>query len=98
MGLAGAIFGTSAVLPVLNAFTSELFPTEARGDAFALANNLIGRISYVLAPFAVGVVAQQSGWGFAVSVTAIGPLLALAVILAALPETRGRELEETSKL
>ncbi len=98
VGLAGAIFGTSAVLPVLNAFTSELFPTEARGDAFALANNLMGRISYVLAPFAVGVMAQQSGWGFAVSVTAIGPLLALAVILAALPETRGRELEETSRL
>lgn len=98
LALGVTIFGVSAVLPVLNAFTSELFPTEARGDAFALANNLMGRVSYVLAPFFVGVLAQRLGWSLAVSVTAIGPLLALAVILAALPETRGRELEDTAKV
>ena len=27
-----AIFGTSSVLPVMNAFTTELFPTELRGE------------------------------------------------------------------
>ncbi len=93
-----AIFGTSGVLPVLNAFTSELFPTEARGDAFALANNLLGRTSYVAAPFVVGALARPLGWSLAISVTAVGPLLALAVILARLPETRGRELEDTAKV
>jgi putative MFS transporter len=98
VALGMAIFGTSAVMPVLNAFTSELFPTEARGDAFALANNLLGRVSYVLAPFLVGFLATRSGWSLAVSVTAVGPLLALAVILAKLPETRGRELEDTAKV
>ncbi len=46
VALGVAIFGTSAVLPVLNAFTSELFPTETRGDAFALANNLLGRAGW----------------------------------------------------
>ncbi len=96
--LAIAIFGTSAVLPVLNAFTAELFPTEMRSDAFALANNTLGRVSYVLSPLVVGAVAEGAGWGRAVSVTAVGPLVALAVILAKLPETRGLELEDTAKL
>lgn len=93
-----AIFGVSAVLPVLNAFTAELFPTEARSDAFAWCNNLLGRVGYVFAPVAVGRIAERTGWGPAVAATAVFPLLALGVILAKLPETRGRELEETSRL
>lgn len=93
-----AIFGASAVLPVMNAFTAELFTTEHRADAFALSNNLLGRVSYVLAPFAAGVAAESVGWGPAVASTAVGPVLALVVILAKLPETRGRELEETARL
>lgn len=93
-----AIFGVSAVLPVLNAFTAELFPTEMRSDAFAWSNNLLGRLGYVAAPIVVGRVAETTGWGPAVASTAVFPLLALAVILAKLPETRGRELEETSRL
>ncbi len=93
-----AIFGVSAVLPVLNAYTTELFPTDLRGDAYAWANNLLGRVAYVLAPTAVGVMAGAVGWGRAVSVTAIFPLLGLCLILLWLPETRGRELEETSAI
>lgn len=93
-----AIFGVSAVLPVLNAFTAELFPTEMRSDAFAWSNNLLGRIGYVLAPVVVGRVAERTGWGPAVASTAVFPLLALAVILAKLPETRGQELEASSRL
>ena len=93
-----AIFGASAVLPVLNAYTSELFPTDLRGDAFALSNNLLGRIGYVLSPLAVGQAALHVGWGPAVSATALFPLLALGLILWLLPETRGQELEQTSAL
>lgn len=93
-----AMFGVSAVLPVLNALTAELFPTDMRSDAFAWCNNLLGRIGYVLAPVVVGRVAERTGWGPAVASTAVFPLLALGVILAKLPETRGRELEETSRL
>ncbi len=92
------IFGTSAVLPVLNAFTSELFPTAMRADAFALANNVLGRTSYVAAPFLVAALAERTPWSVAVSLTAIGPLVAMAVILAKLPETRGLELEDTARV
>ncbi|AKF04135.1 MFS transporter [Sandaracinus amylolyticus] len=93
-----AIFGASAVLPALNAFTTELFPTELRSDAFAWSNNLLGRLGYVVAPIAVGLAAEEIGWGLAVASTAIGPILALVLILKWLPETRGRELEDTSAM
>jgi putative MFS transporter len=93
-----AIFGASAVLPVLNAFSTELFPTELRGDAFAWSNNLLGRIGYVLSPIVVGVLAEEVGWGLAVASTAIGPLVSLALVHRWLPETRGKELEETSRI
>jgi MFS transporter, putative metabolite:H+ symporter len=93
-----AIFGASAVLPVLNAFNTELFPTEIRGDAIAWSNNLIGRIGYVLSPALVGVIAGQTGWGPAVRLTAVFPIVALVMILLFLPETRSRELEDTAAL
>lgn len=93
-----AIFGASAVLPVLNAYNTELFPTELRGDAIAWSNNLIGRIGYVASPAIVGVIAERTGWGFAVRCTAIFPFIALGLILAFLPETRARELEETAAM
>lgn len=98
VSLVVAIFGVSAVLPVLNAYTTELFPTDLRGDAYAWANNLLGRIAYVLAPTLVGVMAGSMGWGRAVSLTTVFPLVGLGLILLWLPETRGRELEETSSL
>jgi putative MFS transporter len=96
VALVFGIFGASAVLIVLNAFTTELFPTELRGDAFAWTNNLLGRVSYVTSPAVVGLVAHQLGWGAANRWTAIFPVIALILILRLLPETRGRELEETA--
>jgi putative MFS transporter len=93
-----AVFGASAVLPVLNAFGTELFPTHLRGDAFAWSNNLLGRLGYVLSPLAVGALAESLGWGLSVASTAIGPILALLFIWKWLPETRGKELEETAAL
>lgn len=96
--LALAVFGCSAFLPVLNAFTTELFPTAYRADAFAWSNNLLGRIGYVLSPPLVGYFAARYNWGPTVGATAVFPLLALALILALLPETGGRELEETAGL
>jgi putative MFS transporter len=94
----GAVFGASAVLPVLNAYNAELFPTHLRGDAFAWSNNLLGRIGYVIAPAGVGLAAGTYGWGLPVALTAVGPVLALVLILWLLPETRGKELEETSAM
>jgi putative MFS transporter len=96
--LSAAIFAAIALLALLNAYTTELFPTDMRADAFAWSNNLLGRIGYVIAPGLVGWAAGHIGWGNAVSLTAIAVIFALILILALLPETSGRELEETARV
>lgn len=96
VALTFGIFGASAVLPVLNAFTAELFPTSLRGDAFAWSNNLIGRVGYTLSPIVVGSLAETTGWGTAVRSTVLFPIVALALILWLLPETKAKELEQTA--
>lgn len=98
VGLTGSIFGSSAVLPVLNSFTLELFPTELRADGYAWANSVLGKIGYVVGPLAVGFAAERWGYGTALSIAALFPLGALALIVTRLPETGGRELEDTSAL
>lgn len=98
VSLVFGIFGASAPFIVLNAYTTELFPTEIRGDAYAWANNLLGRIGYVVSPLIVGVAAETWGWGASVRLTAICPLLAVMLVWVLLPETRAKELEETSAL
>jgi len=92
------IFGCSAVLPVLEAFTTELFPTEQRGDAFGWSNNLLGRQANVFLPPLVGWLAADLGWGPTVAASALFLGVALAGIWRWLPETRARELEETARL
>lgn len=89
-----AVFGVSAVLVVLNAFTTELMPTALRGSALAVSNNLLGRVGYVLAPFGIGWLAQQSNWGQAIQPTVVFLALALLLILWLLPETKGMSLDE----
>ncbi len=91
------IFGASAMLAVLNSLTTELFPTEYRADAFAWCNNLLGRVGYVLAPAIVSNIAQETGrLGPVVAATAVFPIIAIFLIYAMIPETKGRELEDTS--
>lgn len=107
VSLTFTIVAVNAVLPLLTSYTSELFPTALRSDAYAWANNLLGRITFVLSPLVIGVIADDDafgtglgfgqGFGVAVSSTVFFVLVALALILWWLPETKGRELEETSQ-
>ncbi|MFZ5897299.1 MAG: MFS transporter [Myxococcota bacterium] len=96
VGLLLATVGLNTTLTLLNTLTTELFPTALRGGAFAWSNNLIGRVGYLLSPVAIGFLAEQMGWGAVVRSTAIFPVLACLLIWVWLPETRGRELEETA--
>lgn len=98
IALTFTVFGVAGVLPVLNTFTTELFPTHLRGDAFAWSNNLIGRIGYVMAPAIIGSIAQDSGWGPSIAATAFLPIVAVILIWIMLPETKSLELEETASL
>jgi MFS transporter, putative metabolite:H+ symporter len=91
------IFGINSVLTVLNTFMTELFPTEVRGSAVALSNNLIGRIGYVTSPLLIGELVSDFGLGWPLRASVVFPLIALGLIFLWLPETNRRELEETSK-
>lgn len=98
LALAFAINCASSALVVLNTYSTELFPTDMRADAFAWSNNLIGRISYVFSPLLVGVAAREVGFGDAVRPTAAMLLIAVIMIVTLLPETRARELEDTARV
>ena len=98
LGVTGTIFSASAIFPVLNAFTLELFPTALRADAFGWSNNVLGKLGYVFGPLLVGYGAERWSYGVTLSITCVFPLCALLLILLRLPETRGRELEDTSAL
>lgn len=91
------IFGINAVLTVLNAFMTELFPTAVRGNAVAWSNNLIGRIGYVLSPLAIGALQQQYGWGLPLRASTGFLVVALLLIFWWLPETNALELEESAR-
>ena len=96
--LMAAVLGVNTVLTVLNAFTTELFPTQYRGSAFAWSNNVIGRVGYCVSPPVVSYLSERAGWGPVMAATAVFPVLALGLIWLFLPETRGRELEETAQV
>ncbi len=93
------MFGASAYLPILNAYASELFPTEYRGTAGAWSNNLLGRLGYVFSPMLVGLAVEQTNaYGPVVASTAIFSIVAMVLVFAWLPETVNRELEDTATM
>ena len=83
---------------MLNTLTTELFPTEHRGIAFAWANNLLGRIGYWAPSICLGPLVSSFGWGPMLRATAVFPLISCLLIWVFLPETRGRELEHTAEV
>jgi len=78
--------------------TAELFPTEVRAAASGLTLSLIGRLGFVLAPSVTGVLAVWlDSTGSAVSLLALVNLLAIPILVFAIPETRGVDLAAPSK-
>lgn len=76
---------------VFGAMLAELFPSGIRATAQGLCYNL-GRAFSALAPWTIGVLADQHGIGPALAITSAFYLLG-AVLVLLLPETRGKELE-----
>ncbi len=88
------IFGATAVLPVMNAITAELFPTELRADAYAWCNNLLGRIGYVFTPLVIGAAAERlKAHGPVLAVTPVVLVAAVLWMFVMVPETRGRDVD-----
>jgi dipeptide/tripeptide permease len=70
--------------------TSEIYETCVRATALGFTYN-VGRIASAVAPFAVGRMAQQHGFGFAFS-TAGAAFAIAALCWIWIPETKGRSL------
>ena len=84
-----AFFGTG-YFSGFGAVTAELYPTAIRATAQGFTYN-IGRLASAAAPFVVGTMAQQRGFGAAFLMTAAAFLVA-AILWLFIPETKGREL------
>jgi MFS family permease len=84
-----AFFGTG-YFSGFGAITAEIYPTAIRATAQGFTYN-IGRLASAAAPFVVGAMAQQRGFGAAFAITAVAFLVA-AAFWTVIPETRGRQL------
>ena len=84
-----AFFGTG-YFSGFGAVASEIFPTSIRATALGVTYNS-GRLLSAVAPFVVGSMAQQRGFGAAFTVTSIAFIIAAALWIG-IPETRGRKL------
>lgn len=87
------IIGQLGAWPVLQTFTSELFPTGLRSSASAWANvaAVVGRS----ASLGLGAVLLLSVSPSATAtILGIGPLVAILIIAVSFPDTHGRELED----
>jgi MFS family permease len=82
-----AFFGTG-YYSGFAAVTAELYETHVRATAQGFTYN-IGRIASAAAPFAVGTIAQQHGFGIAFAI--IGTAFAIAALFwLGIPETKGK--------
>jgi MFS family permease len=84
-----AFFGTG-YFSGFGAVASEIFPTSIRATALGVTYNS-GRLLSAIAPFMVGTMAQNRGFGAAFTVTSIAFMIA-AVLWLGIPETRGRKM------
>ena len=82
-----AFFGTG-YYSGFAAVTAELYETRIRATAQGFAYNL-GRVASAAAPFVVGSIAQQHGFGIAFAITGSAFLIATLCWLW-IPETKGR--------
>jgi putative MFS transporter len=84
--------GLGGVWTIVTTWTTELFPTELRATALAVANNLIGRMGLVLGPIVAGQL--SAAWGSTSdAIIALGTVTVLVLPLVwLLPETNAIDL------
>ncbi len=84
----------NAAVPALRGYSTELFPTRARGrvggmlDVVGVAGSAVGLV--IVGSLAV----RWDDLGSGIGVMIFGPMMAVAIILALFPETANHELEQ----
>lgn len=87
------LVGQLGAWPVLQTYTSELFPTALRSSASSWANTagVLGRsASLAIAAPLLAITSQST----TATLLGIGPLVAIVLFAVSFPDTHGRELEE----
>ena len=96
-GFMATMFAYQGARTATAALSAELFPTGARATGFSMTVQGIGQLGWTLAPLAVGLLKNpMGGLGNAAAIFATGPIVGVLLILAFVPETRGKTLEELS--
>jgi putative MFS transporter len=90
----GTVFCFAVANTATYVYASELFPTEIRATGYGWTTNLVGRVTEVLTPMAIGALSLQLGIPGSIAVVAVGPILGALVVLRFAPETRGLTLEQ----
>ncbi|WP_165491799.1 MFS transporter [Egibacter rhizosphaerae] len=95
VGYLTSIVAMSAYTPAGGALDTEVFPTSVRSTAggWLAASGVVGS---VLGLFGFGVLVDVTGSFAPAALLVCGPAAVLALLYGLLPETRGRELEETA--
>ncbi|HKK53052.1 MAG TPA: MFS transporter [Myxococcota bacterium] len=85
-----SLVGLGGIWTIASTWTAELFPTEVRGTALGVGNNLFGRLGLVLGPILAGRLSVHWGSiGDAITALSTVTLLCLPVVWWVLPETKG---------
>jgi putative MFS transporter len=94
-----AVFFGLGIAPLLGAFSTELFPTELRGQSAAWLRNVFEVAGFVFGPALVGILGDHATG----AIGNIGDTMTFLMVLSIpvvwlvwryVPETRGMELEE----
>ena len=94
---AGCTLNGRNPIQIANTITAELFPTELRASAGAVAHNLLGRLGMVVGPPLVGAAAAAVGsTGEAVALLSLANLALVPLALWLVPETRGVEIAQSA--
>lgn len=97
LGMMATMFSYQGARTANAALSTELFPTGARATGFCLTVQGIGQLGWTLAPLGVGLLKNpMGGLGNAAAIFAAGPIVGAILVLAFVPETRGKTLEELS--
>jgi putative MFS transporter len=91
------VFCFAAANTSTHVYASELFPTEIRATGYGWTTNLVGRITEVVTPTAIGALSIWLGIPNSIAVVAIGPIAGAALVLRYAPETRGLTLEQIAE-
>lgn len=96
ISLIAANFFILPLMPICATLSAEMFPTLERASGNAWSHYLIGRWAYILAPVAIGWMANPARLGSfsqSVSIMAAGPIIAAIIVFLVLPERKGLSLD-----